>query len=300
MKCKKIEETVPAYLNKIQPFDIINTIFLAIFAFITVYPFIYCLSMSISSPDAVLAQEVTFWPKGFSTKGYELIFQNDGLIRSYMNTVWYVVVGTFFNVILTAAMAYALSRRTFFARKFLLFFVSLTMIFSGGVIPTFLLVNKLGLYNSRWVLVILGLISPWLLLVTRTYIESNIPESLIEAAAIDGCSDLKIFTRMILPLSAPIIAVLTLFYAVGHWNEWFNAMIYFSDARLHPVQMFLRKVLINNSQELTSGLMGMELVGYKLQMKYASIVAVSAPLLLAYPFLQKYFIKGVMVGSIKA
>lgn len=286
-------------LNKKGLFDYINMILLGIVALITVYPFVYVLSMSLSGPEAILAQEVWLFPKGFSLESYKLITENPGMIRAYGNTIVYVVLGTILNIFLTTSTAYALSRKRFFARKFLLSFITLTMIVSGGLIPGFILVNKLGMYNTRWVMIILGAVSPWLLLITRTYIDSSIPESLIEAASIDGYTDLGIYATLVMPLIRPIIAVLVLFYGVAHWNEWFTALIYIVDPKLEPLQIFLRKVLVLQTQDYLTGLVGVERLAYRQQLKYASIILAVAPLLCAYPFMQKHFIKGVMVGAVK-
>lgn len=277
---------------------IINIIFLFI-SFITVYPFIYVVSMSISSADAILTQKVWLYPVGFTLKSYQLLFQNNSMVTSYMNSIWYVVVGTSINLIATTSAAYSLSRKKFFARNFIMVFISITMIFEGGLIPSFMIVNKLGLYNTRWVLVLIGAVSPWLLLVNRTFFDTSIPESLIEAAFMDGYSDLGIFYKVVLPLSKPILAVLAMFYGVSMWNSWFQALIYLSDQKLAPVQLLLRKIVLTQSQDLLSGFSGMEMVAYRQQLKYSAIVMVVAPILLVYPFAQKYFIQGVMIGAIK-
>lgn len=286
-------------LNRRTAGDYINGFFLILIAIITIYPFIYVLSMSFSGPEAILAQEVWLLPKGFSLEAYKMLTDNDGMLRAYGNTILYTFFGTVLNIILTTSAAFVLSRKKFFARNFLLFFITLTMIFGGGLIPGFILVNKLGLYNNPLVMIILGAVSPWLMLITRTYIDSSVPESLLEAAAIDGANDLSVYIRIIMPLIRPIIAVLALFYAVGHWNEWFSALIYLADSKYHPLQLFLRKILIMESQDYLSGLVGVERLAYRQQLQYASIVVAIAPLLCAYPFLQKHFIKGVMIGAVK-
>ena len=276
----------------------INLAFLAI-SFITLYPFIYVLSMSLSSADAVLTMKVWLYPVGFSLRSYELLFQNNELVNSFFNSVWYVVVGTAINIAATTTAAYALSRKKFFARNFLLVMISITMIFEGGLIPTFLVVKGLGLYNSRWAIVLLGAVSPWMLLMNRTYFDTSIPESLIEAAFIDGYNDLKIFLKVILPLSKPILAVIGMIYGVAMWNSWFSALIYLSGMKLAPIQLVLRKIVMTQSQDYLSGLSGMEMVAYRQQMKYAAIIMVVAPILAVYPFAQKYFVQGVMIGAIK-
>jgi putative aldouronate transport system permease protein len=277
---------------------IINTVFLFI-SFITIYPFLYVLSMSISGEDAVLTMKVWLYPVGFTLRSYGLLFQNNDIITAFFNSVWYVVVGTSINIFATTTAAYALSRKKFFARNFLLIMISITMIFDGGLIPTFIIVKNLGLYNSRWVIVLLGAVSPWMLLMNRTYFDTTIPESLIEAAFIDGYNDLKIFFKIILPLSKPILAVLGMIYGVSMWNSWFSALIYLSDQKMAPIQLVLRKIVLTQSNNLLSGLSGMEMVAYRLQLKYAAIIVVVAPILAVYPFAQKYFMQGVMIGAIK-
>ncbi len=282
-------------------FDKIIIFFLLIISVITLYPFIYIISMSISDADAVLAQEVWLLPKGFSLGSYHMVFENSAIWMSYGNTLWYTLVGTIINLIFTLMGAYALSRREFFARDGIMIYVAITMFFSGGLIPTFILVNNLGLYNTRWAMVLPGAISAWNLIVARTYFQSSIPDSLPESAKLDGCNDIGIFIKIILPLSTPIIAVLIIFYGVGHWNAWFNAVLYLSDSTLHPLQLFLRKILLMNSPDLLEEGMddAFERLAYAIQLKYASIIVSTLPIICIYPFVQKYFVKGVMLGAIK-
>ncbi|HHY82944.1 MAG TPA: carbohydrate ABC transporter permease [Clostridiales bacterium] len=280
--------------------DIAIEIIMIAIALLTLYPFIYIISMSISEPDAVLAQEIWLLPKGFSLGSYDLVFENKEIWISYGNTIWYTIVGTSINVVLTLAGAYALSRKEFFARNAIMMYIAVTMFFNGGLIPTFILVNSLGMYNSRWAMVIPGAVSAWNLIIARTYFQTSIPDSLPESAKLDGATDLGIFFRIVLPLSTPIIAVLIVFYAVGHWNAWFNAMLYLSDSTLHPLQLFLRKILLMNSPDLLQGMEdAFERVAYAIQLKYASIVVATLPIICIYPFVQKYFVKGVMLGAIK-
>lgn len=280
--------------------DISIELFLILASIFTLYPFIYIISMSVSQPNAVLAQEVWLLPKGFSLGSYHMVFENKEIWTSYENTIWYTLVGTTINVAFTLMGAYALSRKEFFARNAIMIYVAITMFFSGGLIPTFLLVNDLGLYNSRWAMVIPGAISAWNLIIARTYFQTSISDSLPESAKLDGATDLGIFLRIVLPLSAPIIAVLTVFYAVGHWNSWFSAMLYLGNSNLHPLQLFLRKILLMNSPDLLQGMEdAFERVAYAIQLKYASIVVATLPIICIYPFVQKYFVKGVMLGAIK-
>lgn len=281
-------------------FDSFNNIFLFLITVITLYPFVYIMSMSISDPQAVLAQQIWLLPKGFSLGSYKLVFENAQIWQAYFNTIWYTVIGTSVNVMLTIMAAYALSRKEFFAKNLIMIFIAVTMFFSGGMIPTFLLVNKLGLYNTRWAMIIPGAVSAWNLIIARTYFQASIPDSLVEAAKIDGGTDIGILFKVVLPLSLPIVAVLTIFYAVGHWNAWFDALLYLSDARLHPLQLFLRKILLMNSPDMMQGMDdAFERVAYAVQLKYASIMVATLPLLCIYPFMQKYFVTGVMLGAIK-
>ncbi|MGI6538129.1 MAG: carbohydrate ABC transporter permease [Caldicoprobacterales bacterium] len=285
---------------RIGIWDVAIECFLIIIAMLTLYPFIYIISMSISDADAVLAQEVWLLPKGFSLGSYNLVFENSEIWVSYGNTIWYTVVGTTINVVLTLMGAYALSRKEFFARNGIMIYIAITMFFNGGLIPTFLLVNNLGLYNSRWAMVLPGAVSAWNLIIARTFFQTSIPDSLPESAKLDGCSDISIFLKIVLPLSTPIIAVLIVFYAVGHWNAWFSALLYLGDSTLHPLQLFLRKILLMNSPDLLEGMEdAFERVAYAIQLKYASIVVATLPIICVYPFVQKYFVKGVMLGAIK-
>jgi putative aldouronate transport system permease protein len=286
--------------SKISIGDMALELYMILTAVITLYPFVYIISMSISEPGAVLAQEVWLLPRGFSLGSYNMVFENREIWTSYGNTIWYTLVGTTINVAFTLMGAYALSRKEFFARNGIMIYIAITMFFNGGLIPTFLLVNSLGMYNSRWAMVIPGAISAWNLIIARTYFQTSLPDSLPESARLDGATDIGIFLKIVLPLSAPIVAVLTIFYAVGHWNAWFNAMLYLSDSTLHPLQLFLRKILLMNSPDFLQGMEdAFERVAYAIQLKYASIVVAALPIICIYPFVQKYFVKGVMLGAIK-
>lgn len=267
---------------------------------ITLYPFVYVFSASISDPKEVAAQNVWLLPKGFSLESYRMAFENPDLWQSYYNTIWYTVVGTALNVLVTVIGAYPLSRKDFFGKGFFMVFIAITMFFSGGLIPMFILVKNLNLYNTRWALILPGLVTTWNLIIARVYFQSSIPESLPEAAKIDGCTDIGILFKIVLPLSTPILAVLTLYYAVGHWNSYFNALIYLADRKLQPVQIYLMKVLIEQSEEALGGMEGVSSRSmYAVQMRYTIIIIVILPILCVYPFLQKYFVKGVMIGAIK-
>lgn len=282
-------------------FMLLVGLFIVICSVIALYPMVYTLSMSISSPEHIAVNDIWLLPKGFSLGAYKLVFQDSEIWGSYYNTIWYTVVGTVLSVIITVLSAYPLSRRSFFLRKKLMKFVMLTMYFSGGLIPQFLLITNLGLYNTRWACICPYLISAWNLIVCRTYFES-IPDALEEAASIDGASQYRIMFSIYLPLCLPIIAVITLYYAVGQWNAYFAAMMYLPNSDLHPIQMYIRKILIlaNTHSSMGSNVMGgFDRSMTTQQLKYAVIIVTVLPILVVYPYLQKYFVKGVMVGAIK-
>ena len=272
---------------------------LALVIVVTLYPILFVFSMSISSADAVMHQQIVLWPVGFSLASYGMVFENTQIWTSYGNTIFYTVVGTLINLSLTLTCAYSLSRRSFVLRKPLMILITLTMMINGGMIPNFLLITKLGLYNTRWAILLPGAVSAWNLIIARNFFMTTIPDEIRESAYMDGADEFKFFLRFVLPLSGAIIAVMTLFYAVGHWNMWFKALIYVSDARLHPLQLFLRKVLLLNSPDMLEGLDdAFERVAYAMQLKYAVIIVATLPVMLLYPFFSKHFAKGVMVGSI--
>ena len=268
---------------------------------ITLYPFLYVFSASISGGTAVLRGDVWLFPKGFSLNSYRIVFDDRTIWRSYYNTLWYTGVGTAMNVLFTVMAAYPLSKKRFFLRNFFTLVFIFTMYFSGGMIPTFILVVRLGLYGTRWAIVFPTLIATWNLIICRTFFQS-LPEDLFECARIEGCSEWRMIWKIVLPLSTPIIAVLTLFYGVAHWNSWFPATLYLPKTELHPIQVYLRRVLIQQSSEQIEQ-MNVELVGEAvlsmMQIKYAVIIVAITPILALYPFLQRYFVKGVMIGSLK-
>ena len=277
--------------------------------FVCLYPMFFTVIASVSDPHAVYTGKVSFWPKGFSLTSYELVFQNKGIWKGYANTIFYTIFGTVFNLILTIPSAYALSKKRMYGRNFLMTLFIITMYFSGGMIPTYILFDKLELINTRWILVIAGGLNVYNMVVTRTYFQNNIPETLFEAARIDGSSEFRIFWQLVIPLSAPIIAVITLYYAVGHWSSYFNAMIYVTDSDLAPLQLVLRRILILNEtayeDAMASGADPEILQNAAMQaqqavtMKYSLVFIASLPMLIIYPFIQKFFVKGIMVGSLK-
>lgn len=282
-------------------FDLLNTIFLMLCVLIVIYPLIYIVSASFSSAQAVTSGKVWLWPVDISLKGYKTVINYPGIWNGYLNSIYYTVLGTTINLILTVLAAYPLSRKDFYGRNFLMFMFTFTMLFSGGIIPTYLIVNKLGLINTRWAMVLPNAIAVWNVIIARTYFQSTIPKEMLEAAKIDGCTDFKFLVSVVIPLSKPILAVLTLFYAVMHWNAFFNALIYLKDKDLQPLQMLLREILVQNEIDMTN--MDVEtatkLQGMKDLLKYSVIIVATVPVLMIYPFVQKYFVKGVMIGAIK-
>lgn len=285
-------------------FDMVNYGLLCIILIIFIYPLLFVLSASISDPNAVWNGQVWLLPRDISFSGYEMIFQNENIWIGYRNTVIYVIVGTIINLFVTITAAYPLSRKDFYVRNFLMRLYTFTMFFSGGMIPTYLLVKQLGMLDTIWAMVIPNAASVWNVVITRTYFQNNIPEELREASAIDGCSNIRFLIKIALPLSAPIVAVMTLFYGVGHWNAFFNGLIYLSDRAKFPLQLFLREILIlsqmeQNMLEYVDPNEVSERMRIAETIKYGVIVVSSLPVLLAYPFVQRHFVKGIMIGSIK-
>ncbi|WP_410513814.1 carbohydrate ABC transporter permease [Paenibacillus sp. BR2-3] len=284
-------------------FDILNIIILSLIALAVLYPLYFVVIASFSSPDKVNTGEVWLFPKGITFEGYERIFQDNRIWISYFNTIKYTLVGTFVNVSLTLMGAYALSRRDLAGRNVIMLFLLFTMFFSGGLIPTYLLVKKLGMLNTMWALILPKSVALFNLIVTRTFFQSTLPNELLEAAKMDGCSDFRFFFRMALPLSKPIIAVIALYYGVGHWNSYFDALIYLNKENAYPLQLILRNILIQS--QLSAQMLGGNIDGLAAQqriaelVKYGVIIVASAPLMIAYPLMQKYFVQGVMIGSVK-
>ena len=266
------------------------------------YPIIYVLSCSFSSGTAVSSGQVLLWPVDFSIQGYKVIFNYRSVWLGFGNSAFYTIVGTIVNIILSVLAAYPLSRPNYQGRKFGTLLFTITMMFSAGIIPKYLLMSDLGLTNTRWALILGGAISAYNMIIIRTYFRNSIPSELIEAARIDGCSELRTLWSIVLPLSKAVISVVTLYYAVGHWNSYFNAMIYLRDRDLQPLQMVLRDILNASKIDLTQiddpELLA-QMTGMADLIKYALIVVSSAPIIAAYPFVQKFFKTGVMIGSVK-
>lgn len=281
-------------------FNIFNIFFLTIVMIIALYPLLYVFYASISDPVEIMKHRgLLLYPLGFSIGSYKLVFQNPMIGIGYRNTLFYVLSGTLLSVIFTAFGAYALSRKQLYIKKAIMFMIVFTMFFSGGIIPTYLLVKGLGMRNTVWAIIIPDVISAWNLIIMRTYFLS-IPDSFEESAKIDGANDFTILFKIILPLAMPVVAVIILYYGVAHWNAWFKAMIYLQDRSLFPLQLVLREILIANSTDsmtTSAGMSDKEQIGETV--KYATIIVATLPILTVYPFLQKYFVKGVMIGGIK-
>lgn len=276
-----------------------TNIVLLLFTIMVLYPLIFIVSSSLSSGTAVSTGQVVLWPVDFSLDGYKAVFTYHRILTGYLNTFFYTFTGTIINVVATLITAYPLAMPGMqFKRGYLLLF-TFTMFFTGGLVPSYLLISQLGLINTRWSMLIPSMISVYNLIVTRTFIQNTIPNELLEASQIDGCSWTGYFFRIVLPLSKAIIAVITLYYAVGHWNSYFSAMIYLNDRSLHPLQIVLREILIENTMEVTDVSLETARANMRDLMKYALIVVSTAPILCLYPFVQRYFMQGVMIGAIK-
>ncbi len=280
-------------------FVVLNTIFLILLALISIYPLLYCCMISFSNANLVMANEAFVWkPLGFSLAAYKEILRNPTIGGGYLNTIFVVVVGTGINVFLSVIAAYFLSRKDIPITKPIMVLIVFTMYFNGGMVPTFLIVKGVGLYNSLWALIIPGAISAYNLIVMRTaFVE--VPESLEESAMLDGAGAWMILFKILLPLVKASVAVITLYYAVAHWNDWFNGMIYLKDSDKFPLQLVLRKMLIVNTGDMIddTGAGGEERIAETIQ--HATIMVATVPILCIYPFIQKYFEKGVMLGAVK-
>ena len=291
-----------SYSDKI--FDIVNLLVMVILLVIFVWPLWFVVIASFSNPNQVWMGEVVLWPKGFTLISYETLLEYGRIWVGYRNTLFYTVVGTLVNLVMTVCGAYPLSRKDFMPRHFFMFLFMLTMYFGGGLIPTYLVVSGLGLVDTRWAMIIPGAVSIYNIIITRTYFMNSIPASLQEAATLDGANSFQYLMRVVLPLSKPIIAVVGLYYAVGHWNDFYTALIYLYKEDLMPLQSFLRDMLMSTKLTLNN-LSGMDTATVELKthlaqtLKYSVIIVSTVPVLCIYPFIQKYFVKGVMVGSVK-
>lgn len=283
-------------MGKERIFDIAIMVIVGIIAITFLVPLLNVLASSFSSADRVVAGDVGLFPVEFSLNGYKEIFKNNTIWTGFKNSLIYTAIGTVIQVTAQMLCAYPLSRKDFKGRKFINLFLVLTMFVSGGMIPTYILVTQLNLYNTIWAIILPGCISVFNIIVIRTYMETSIPMEVQEAAMIDGCGDFSIFFRIVLPLCRPIIAVMILYAVVGYWNSYFNAMMYVQDQSLYPLQNILNNILISNQSSLGGGVTDINTAE---QLKYVIIVVSSLPLLIIYPFFQKYFEKGVTIGGVK-
>jgi putative aldouronate transport system permease protein len=281
-------------------FDAFNVLFMIALSVFTIYPFLYVLAASLSDPAWVVQTRGLIWfPKGFTLEAYKLVFDNPSILTGYTNTIVYVILGTALNILMTSLGAYALSRQSVMWKNPIMFLIVFTMFFNGGLIPTYLLVENIGLLDTRWALIIPSAMSAFNLIIMRTAFQA-VPVSLEESAKLDGAGDFTVLFRIVLPLSMPVVAVMILFYGVAHWNGWFNALIYLRTRELYPLQLILREILITNSTDsMLTGAAGGDKMSIGETIKYATIIVATVPILFLYPFLQKYFVKGVMIGAIK-
>ncbi|MFM9328370.1 carbohydrate ABC transporter permease [Paenibacillus mesotrionivorans] len=278
-------------------FDIINHMLLLLIALICVLPFVYVVAVSFASPAEVAKGGLILWPKEWSLASYRYIFSTDTLFRSMLVSIYITVVGTFINLLFTSLMAYPLAKTQLRGRQIILLGVLFTMLFGGGMIPTYFVVKALHLTNSLWALMIPSAISAFNLIVLKNFFQ-NIPDGLEDSARIDGCNDVGVLFRIVLPLSLPAMATFGLFYAVGHWNQFFNAILYINDNRMWPIQVLLREIVILAQSSIGDTTIDSADI-QPLTIRMAVIVFATIPILMVYPFLQKHFAKGVMLGSVK-
>jgi putative aldouronate transport system permease protein len=274
-------------------FDIVNTLIMVVVIMIMLYPMVFVFAASISDNAMVASGQVLLWPKGINFGAYEKIIVDENLWISYWNTIRYTVVQTVLTLIATSAMAYPLAKRWLIGRKWILILAAFTLVFNGGLIPTFLLVKQLNMLDTIWAIVLPSLISTWHLFIMRTFFE-GLPEEIEDAAIMDGCGSMQVLLRVVVPLSLPVMMTIGLFTAVNQWNAFFDALLYLNSGKMHPLQIMLRSVLIagNNPQ-------GEGDQSYIESLKYALIVIATLPILCVYPFIQKYFVQGSMIGGVK-
>lgn len=277
-------------------------VFLTMAALIVLLPLMYVVSASFSSPSAVANGDVLLWPVEPTLMGYKAVFRDQRIMTGFLNSLCYLIFGTALNLAMTMMAAFPLSRREFYGRKVVTAIFVFTMYFSGGLVPSYLLIKNLGLLDTRLALIIPVAMSVWNVIIARTYLQTTIPDALFEAATLDGCGEIKFFLRIVIPLSKPILAVLALYYGVGHWNSYFNAMMYLKSPELYPLQLILRDILLLGNIDpttITDAAALEQMQGLSNLLKYSVIVVASVPMMCIYPFVQKYFVKGVMIGSLK-
>ena len=275
-------------------------VFLGFLALVILYPLYFIIIASISDPDAVLGGDVILFPVGITLSGFEAILHRSDVWFGYLNTIIYTALTVVLSLVVNVPAGWALSRKQLLGKKFFMIYFIIPMFFGGGLIPFYNVMSQLNLINTPWAVILPSILSVWNLFMTRTFFESSIPDGLVEAARIDGASEFRIFFSLVLPLSKAILAVMALYYAVGQWNSYFNAMIFLQDENLYPLQLILREILI--ASETTTGGSGETILEqYRLanQIKYVSVIVSSAPVIMLYPFVQKYFAQGAMIGSLK-
>ena len=283
-----------------RAFTAVIAVVVGLIMLLTIYPLYIVVISSFSAPMEVISGHVWLLPQGFSGEGYRRVFQNSDIFMSYKNTIIYTVLGTAVSLFFTLSAAYPLSRKKLYGRTGLMLLFTFTMFFKGGMIPTYLTVKGLGLYNNIWVMVLMGSLSIYNMIVARTFLQNTIPNEIYEATEMDGANDIQVFFQIVLPLSMPILAVLSLFYAVGIWNNYFTGLIYLKSRSLYPLQLVLREILVNDTSDMTDTLeANMNKLLVQESVKYCVIVVSSVPMLVLYPFLQRFFAKGVMVGALK-
>lgn len=286
--------------KKLTWFDALNVVFMILLMVVTLYPFWYMASVSLSDELSVMRGEVSFWPVGFTTQWYEMVMADERIGTGYRNTIFYTVVGTAISLVITSMGAFALSQKRMVLRKTFMMAIVFTILFGGGMIPSFLVVKEIGILNTPWAMILPGAISTFNLLVFRTFFQ-ELPEELFDAGRIDGLNDLGLFARIIVPLSKPVYAAIGLFAAVGLWNNFYNAILYLRSPELFPLMLILRDLIIQG--QLGDEMASQSAVGGDMvvtdALEFATIIASTLPILLLYPFLQKYFVKGVLLGSVK-
>lgn len=271
---------------------------------LVVLPILNVIACSVSDPNQVMQGKITFFPKGFNLIAYKVVLSDNKIVSGYLNTILYTASSTILGVIVTVMCAYPLSRKDLKGRDVIMFLVTFTMLFSGGIIPNYLLIRDLGLINNRWSLVLPGLINAYNIIIAKTFFQTTVPDDLLEAAKIDGCGNIRFIWSIVLPISKAILAVLALYFMVANWNAWFQAYLYMSDSQKYPLQLVLKEILLANSMPsgdagAVSDAGGIRMDALSEVIKYASILVACVPIWCIYPFVQKYFVKGVMIGAIK-
>lgn len=275
---------------------------LVILGLVFLIPMLNVIVSSVSSPKAVGAGKVTIFPIGFNVEAYKMVFANNKIVIGFMNTIIYTFFGTLLNIVITVLAAYPMSREDFAAKNIIMKIFTFTMYFNGGIIPTYLLYKNIGFVNSRLVMIIPGALSVYNMIVMRTFLQTNLPNEILEATQIDGCSDFRFLTRFVVPLSKPIIAVIIMFYAIGHWNSYFDAYVYLSDESKYPLSIFIQTILgglVTKGETVKNYEAAAQQELYKDIVQYALIIVTCLPVWICCPFMQKYFVQGVMVGSVK-